>query len=353
MKKVTFFLAMMAFAITVFAQPPQAFKYQAIARDSVGNILINQNVSLRISILEGSTTGTAVYVETHNTITNDLGLFNLEIGNPDTVVSGDFMNINWSASKYFLQVELDVEGGISYDLMGISQLLSVPYSISSQEAEMAKGLKLVSGDKEYIVMVNENGELYTVRGGCDSLVDTRDGKVYQATWIGDQCWMAENLNYETDSSWCYNNDAANCEVYGRMYAHNSAVDACPGGWHLPDNNEWCTLLTYVDSTVDCNTTGPTGTDAGGKLKATGTTGSGGLWNSPNTGATDEYGFSGFPGGYYHPPSFWDMSNTANFWSATPSGPGWDHFWRFSYDDAQVHHQVEGYVFGFSVRCIRD
>jgi len=89
------------------------------------------------------------------------------------------------------------------------------------------------------------------------------------------------------------------------------------------------------------------------LKSTGTRGNGGLWNDPNTGATDEFGFSGLPGGYFHPSAFWNMGNTANFWSATPGGPGWDHYWKLSYNDAQVHHHVEGSVFGFSVRCIRD
>ncbi|MCD4746991.1 MAG: Vir protein, partial [Bacteroidales bacterium] len=76
MKKLTLLIIMVT-TVTVFAQTPQAFKYQAVARATTGNVLENQNVSFQISILQGSSTGTAVYVETHNTITNDFGLVNL------------------------------------------------------------------------------------------------------------------------------------------------------------------------------------------------------------------------------------------------------------------------------------
>ena len=132
MKKLTITLTMViVVTITAIAQAPQAFRYQAVARDNAGNVLVNQNVSFQISILEGSTSWAAVYVETHDTITNEFGLVNLEIGN-GAVVSGVFEEIDWGNGPYFLQIEMDENGLSNYQLMGTSQLLSVPYSLYSE-----------------------------------------------------------------------------------------------------------------------------------------------------------------------------------------------------------------------------
>lgn len=132
-KLITFFVATFLLGIATIGQTPQAFKYQAVARDTTGNVLANQNVSFQISILQGSVTGTSVYVETHNTITNDFGLVNLEIGN-GTPVSGYFTTIDWGTDSYFLKTEMDETGGTNYQLMGTSQLLSVPYALQAGNA---------------------------------------------------------------------------------------------------------------------------------------------------------------------------------------------------------------------------
>ena len=118
---------------SIFAQSPEAFKYQAIARNASGNVIANQNVSFRVSLLETSETGTTVYVETHNLTTNNFGLANLNIGE-GSPVSGNFSTIDWAADKHFLKVEMDAAGGTSYQLMGTSQLLSVPYALYSENA---------------------------------------------------------------------------------------------------------------------------------------------------------------------------------------------------------------------------
>jgi hypothetical protein len=106
---------------------PQLMNYQGVARDNGGNVLVNQNIALQLSVISGSIGGAVEYTETQATLTNDFGLFNIEIGG-GTVTSGAFSAINWGSASHFLKVELDATGGTSYQEMGTSQLLSVPYA---------------------------------------------------------------------------------------------------------------------------------------------------------------------------------------------------------------------------------
>jgi len=124
--------------LPAFGQSPQSMNYQAVARNSNGDILANQVISFRISILKGSSAGTAVYVETQKDTTNQFGLANLKIG-AGTVVSGVFSTINWGNDSYFVKIEMDQNGGTSFQLMGVSQLLSVPYSLYSENSGAAEG----------------------------------------------------------------------------------------------------------------------------------------------------------------------------------------------------------------------
>jgi hypothetical protein len=138
MKKLSTLLAPMAIGIiltaSVFAQSPEKMSYQAVVRDGSNNLVTNQSVGMQISILQGSTSGTAVYVETHNPSTNANGLVSLEIGN-GTIVTGDFATIDWANGPYFIKTETDPEGGSSYSISGTSQLLSVPYAFHAKSAD--------------------------------------------------------------------------------------------------------------------------------------------------------------------------------------------------------------------------
>ncbi|OFY38591.1 MAG: hypothetical protein A2275_15345 [Bacteroidetes bacterium RIFOXYA12_FULL_35_11] len=110
------------------AQTPQSFRYQAIVRNASGNVLQTQNVSLKISLLQSSSTGTVVYSEEHTATTNSFGLVNLEIGS-GTNQSGTIASIDWAQGPYYLKIELDATGGSTYAEMGTTQLLSVPYAL--------------------------------------------------------------------------------------------------------------------------------------------------------------------------------------------------------------------------------
>jgi len=154
-------------------------------------------------------------------------------------------------------------------------------------------------------------------GKVTTFTDSRDNKTYKSVKIGDQTWMAENSNYDLPNNAtngvCYDNNSANCAKYGRLYNYYTAPSACPSGWHLPSQEEWNTLLNYVQSNSGCS-----GCDAS-KLKAK----SG--WNSNGNG-TDDYDFSALPGGYGSTGSFStggggfsDEGSNGYWWSSTEGG----------------------------------
>ena len=129
MKNLTFFFVAIMLGATVFAQAPESFRYQAVARDNSGNVLANQGVSFKISILSGSANGEMVYSETHSGLsTNSFGLVELEIGKGNAG-AGTFSSIDWGNSSNFVKIEMDPAGGIAYQDLSTNQLLSVPYSL--------------------------------------------------------------------------------------------------------------------------------------------------------------------------------------------------------------------------------
>lgn len=209
-----------------------------------------------------------------------------------------------------------------------------------------------------------------------TFTDSRDGNEYNWAQIGNQVWMVENLKYlpsvvgpETGSKttphyyvYGYNGtnvtDAkatANYNTYGVLYnwpaAMNGAASSttnpsgvqgvCPTGWHVPSDAEWTELTDYLGGT----------SDAGGKLKETGTT----HWNSPNTGATNETGFTALPGGYRSDiyGSFSYVGIGGYWWSATEDGT--NYAWRRSmdYNGSTVNRGRIHKEYGFCVRCLRD
>jgi hypothetical protein len=138
MKKFFTVLSAVLISASLWSQAPQSFSYQAVILGANNVLLVEKQVGVKISILQGSESGSAVYTETHTQTTNVNGLVSLSIGsgiNP----SSDFSKIDWSKGSYFVKIETDLEGGTSYILTTISQLLSVPYAIHAKTAESIVG----------------------------------------------------------------------------------------------------------------------------------------------------------------------------------------------------------------------
>lgn len=128
MKNIITLSLLVCCALFSFAQSPTKFNYQGIARAGNGNPLASQNISMRISIIDGSATGTVVYTEKQATSTNAYGLYNVMIG-AGTIELGDMSTINWASGDKYIKVELDPTGGTTYADLGTSQLLSVPFAL--------------------------------------------------------------------------------------------------------------------------------------------------------------------------------------------------------------------------------
>lgn len=144
MKKLRLIAILLLVTGYIFAQAPDKMTFQAVVRNAANNIIVNQVIGMRISVLQGSASGTAVYVETQTPTANQNGLVTMEIGN-GTVVTGTFSAINWANGPYFVKTETDPNGGTSYSITGTSQLLSVPYALFAKSATVTNGLVVYSG----------------------------------------------------------------------------------------------------------------------------------------------------------------------------------------------------------------
>lgn len=201
---------------------------------------------------------------------------------------------------------------------------------------------------------------------CDKVTDN-DGNVYQTVIIGTQVWMMENLrgtHYrngdpipivtdntewadlgtgETGGSCAYDNDVNNVATYGRLYNWYAVIDSrniAPVGWHIPSEAEWQTLADYLGGDAV----------AGGKMKEVGLT----HWDSPNTGATNESGFSGLPGGNRDDDgTYGNMGSHAWFWSSTE----YDGYYKWNrslyWNNSGATPSLGTKRQGISVRCVQD
>ena len=156
-------------SVTLMAQVPQGVGYQGVATDSEGIELVNQAISIRASVLSGSANGTIEWEETHATTTDDFGLFALTIGEGNNTGGGmlsGFVDIPWGESTYFLRIEMDATGGMDYSLMGVNQMMSVPYALYAESANINYDsiANYLSGDSTFVTNIS-NG--LGGGNGCD------------------------------------------------------------------------------------------------------------------------------------------------------------------------------------------
>jgi uncharacterized protein (TIGR02145 family) len=214
---------------------------------------------------------------------------------------------------------------------------------------------------------------------ADNITKDIDGNVYNSVTIGTQIWMKENLKttkYRNGDligtttpatlditsevspkyQWAYNGEEINASTYGRLYTWDAVTDArnvCPTGWHVPTDTEWHYLILYLDSAAILSVIRPSieSEIAGGKLKEWGTN----HWGDPNTGATNESGFTAIPGGYRAADGrFSAIGLIGNWWSSTEDFSSTVAYYRLvDYWVSSVTRDWEYQQDGLSVRCLKD
>jgi len=221
----------------------------------------------------------------------------------------------------------------------------------------------VPGQAYLIKMNSDDVLIYPASFPCGQpFADFRDGQVYNTVQIGEQCWMAENLNIGTmiNSSndptnngeiekYCYDDDPGNCDEYGGLYQWDEMMEysiiqcspgICPIGWYIPRIENMATLSDFLG-----------GEDiAGGKMKETGTV----HWNQPNTRATNSSGFTGLPGGHIISAEYFYLGFSLRFWSSSETNSLYALYGTLSYYNSYFYYQA-GFekTHGYSVRCIRE
>jgi uncharacterized protein (TIGR02145 family) len=457
--------------------------YQAVIWDASGNLISEKMVSIKLSILQGSVSGTSVYSENHRVQSNVNGLVSLMIGG-GTNATGKISDINWGSGSFFLKTETDPAGGSNYIITGTTQLVSVPYALHSNTSNNLitpkPGLpgQILTVDKDgkpiwvstlptvnttnssnvtpntaisggnvisdggspvtargivwstfpnptvSLSTITNNGSglglfsssisglilntTYYVRAYATNNVGTGygneisfttkadstnvmgipcsttptvkdiDGNTYNTVQIGTQCWTKENLKVtkyrdgsvipldtsggvngnRTGQTWSarttgartvFGHNADNIPTYSYLYNWYAVAEIkglCPSGWHVSSDAEWTTLINYLGGVAV----------AGGKMKTSGTT----YWIGPNTGATNESGFSALPGGYRNSEGiFYDFRYKAFFWSTADSDTGDIALRQFNYDSNRETRLGSSILYttfkstGASIRCLKD
>ena len=227
-------------------------------------------------------------------------------------------------------------------------------------------------------------------GACPATVSDYDGNIYNTVQIGNQCWMKENLksihysdgtamvngtgvgnitgDYITQYYFNYNDNPSNSEIYGRLYSWTAMLKgdictgsmapkqgACPTGWHIPNELELSALEGEVDAVYgigdsEWDMSGDIGSNVGGELKDT----TSGIWDSPNSGATNSSGFSALPGGYRMSTGAYLYSGkNAYLWSACGNCSYYGWFRKISYNKTTIYKDFINKSVALSVRCIKD
>lgn len=302
----------------------------------------NQNDNIKVSIVNAA--GQVVAEKSQNITpgihqfnisTNNNGLYILNVTGNQTKISQKIISSNNSRSL----------NKIEYN--GYSSLASKEKSAKTEGDEIIHFI-VYSGDN-ITKIADSPTESKTYEVEFYDCKDA-DGKSYPIVQIGDQWWMAENLVYNAgDGCWAYNNEESNIKDYGRLYTWETANDVCPEGWHLPTDAEWEQLVLFINDQK-----GPYvrfdeywWENVGVHLKSTF------RWNDSENG-TDDFGFTGFPGGLRDDEgNFYSQGSDGQWWSATSKSS------TEAYDRLLVNYvprffrNYHNKDFGSSVRCVKD
>jgi uncharacterized protein (TIGR02145 family) len=234
LKSVLVLFTLTLYLFPAFGQSPEKISYQAVIRDASDNLITDTQIGMQISILQGSASGTAVYVETQKPTTNANGLVSLEIGT-GTVESGDFTTIDWANGPYFIKTETDPAGGTSYSITGTSQLLSVPYALHAQTADTVTGgitetdpsvptgtqtgeMQYWDGSQWVTVTAGNEGQVLTFTGGVPTwTTQLEEGEVQNPTT--GEIWMDRNLGASQVAT-----SSTDANAYGDLYQWGRAAD---------------------------------------------------------------------------------------------------------------------------------
>ncbi len=249
-----FLLFMVLLCGITHAQAPQRFTYQAVVRNAGGQLITNHSIGVRISIVQGSATGNAVYVENHSATTNSNGLFTISIGTGNATI-GSFSSVDWSIGTYYVKSEIDPEGGTDYTLVATQQLISVPYALYATTAEQ---LKTPFSESQVISISNDT--IFLTGGSFVILPHGFSGNYYDLTGLPD--WsdsIATFLNgihiYDTLHS--YHQDTVVHHVYDTMHyyyydtVYTLSYDTLTQ-YHFDTvfNYSYDTTYTHVYDTID-------------------------------------------------------------------------------------------------------
>ncbi len=259
------FLAFILFGLiqlsTAVAQSPSTFQYQAIAQNAEGDLLSNANIGVRISILAGDANGMLIYSETHSVISDERGIFRLEVGGGN-LLSGEFGAIQWGNADHFMKVDLDLNGGSDYAFFGTNQLLSVPYALHANsatntddaDADPTNELQQIALEGTTL-SITDGGSVELPTGAVDGDTDPTN-ELQDLKRNGDTIRLSNSSNYvidafedgDTDS----NNEIQQLSLNGNMLElTNGGSVALPMGGIDADadpNNELQTL-SFSGSTL--------------------------------------------------------------------------------------------------------
>jgi len=257
------------------------------------------------------------------------------------------VNIKTGSKIIFDQKVLPLTGNLEMDVMADGMSKVLPVYVNGKKAGETPFIKTlpicakvqVGNDRDDVFIKLKAGKTvkYTYKGS-QVLLDERDKNKYRTVKIGNQTWMAENLNYKSEGSSCYKNDESNCAKYGRLYSWNEAIKVCPNGWHLPSEKEFETL---IDAAGGVNVAGKNLKSASG-------------WQGGNE-ENDVLGFSVLPAGYRDfEGKFRLQGMLARFWGATELPRNGVSYIVFYADEDEGKKSVTIKDDSqFSVRCLKD